>query len=531
MSRDHAEIPDDVLSLVDGYLAGELDEAGTADLDHALRESALARAYFVRYCKLETDLHATVRARAATSRALASIGEDDDAKDSWQEKRQTGVTTASPRSWWLRSRGWFAASLLLLIAGGLTIWFARPRTARSRPASTAEVAWLVNAQDCEWDAMAAGGLVPGRTLILHGGLAELHMGSGATVVLEGPAEMELVAGDTVRINHGKLAVRAEGSARGFQVLLPQGRLLDLGTEFGVNVDSDGSAKVVVFEGKIQASAGPGNAAITLTQSQSARVSHEGVKLTALAPAGTQPSDIARQIKRIPLPVARHVVIDFSEPAEGTLLDSAGRPTGLPHRLPGTGAQLPVQDPNLRLDASTGSLALTTTRSDLNHRFKLAEGEYLGLRLADLGFTGVEDFEVSVVVPNIPGLAAVGQFGLYAGSRNDLCIRGGLISQRTANRYSQFFVNNEAGLDQNAMYVGLVETGNDVRLTLRRRAGTYSLTVENLTSGASSTLSIRPLALLATERQMFVGFFGANPGSEERQTLSITELSATVWTKQ
>jgi hypothetical protein len=531
MSHDQTSIPDDVLRLIDGYLVGDLDEAATADLDHALRQSPAARAYFVRFCKLETDLHAALRARAATSRALTSIEIDDYAYEGRHENRPSGAAPASRQPWWRRSRGWIAASILVLIAGMAAVWSARPRAEKTRSVSTAEVAWLINAQDCDWDGMAAGGLVPGRTVILRRGLAELRMGNGATVVLEGPAEMELVASDAVRVSHGKLAVRAEGSARGFQVLLPQGRLRDLGTEFGVNVDRDGSAKVVVFEGKIQASAGPGNEAVTLTQSQSARVSHEGVKLTTGAPAGTQPSDIARQIKRIPFPVARRVVVDFSKPAEGTLLDSAGRPTGLPHRLPGTGAQLPVQDPNLRLDASTGSLALTTTRSDLNHRFKLAEGEYPGLRLTDLGFTGEEDFEVSVVVPDIPGLAAVGQFGLYAGSRNDLCIRGGLISQRTANRYSQFFVNNEAGLDQNAMYVGLVETGNDVRLTLRRRAGAYSLTVENLTSGASSALSIRPLASLATERQMFVGFFGANPGSEERQTLSITELSATVWTKQ
>jgi hypothetical protein len=529
MSLDPADIPDDVLRLVDGYLAGELDEAGTADLDRALREDTAGRAYFVRFCKLETDLQAAVRVRAASARALDALG-DEDGKSSRQEKRQAGASPASRRMW-RRSHGWLAASIVLLLAGGMAIWFPRPGTQGVPTASTAEVAWLVNAQDCEWDATASGGLVPGRALILRRGLAELRMADGATVVLEGPAEIALVARDAVRVGHGKLAVRADGNARGFQVLLPEGRVLDLGTEFGVNVDRDGSAKIVVFEGKVQASGGSGNAAVTLTQSQSARVSHDGVKLTAGASAGTQPSDFPRQIVRIPVPVARRVVVDFAKPAEGTQADGAGAPTGLTHRLPGTGGQLPVHDPNLRLDASTGSLALTTTRSDLNHRFKLPEGEYLGLRLSDLGFTGEEDFEVSVVVPNIPALAAVGQFGLYAGSRNDLCIRGGLISQRTANRYSQFFVNNVAGLDQNAMYVGLVETGNDVRLTLHRRAGSYSLTVENLTSGASSTLSIRPLATLAAERQMFVGIFGANTGSEERQTLSLTDLSATVWTKQ
>ena len=49
---------------------------------------------------------------------------------------------------------------------------------------------------------------------------------------------------------------------------------------------------------------------------------------------------------------------------------------------------------------------------------MSTGEYLGVRLADLGFTGTEDFEISATIPNIPGLKVVGQFGLYAGSRSD-----------------------------------------------------------------------------------------------------------------
>ena len=49
-------------------------------------------------------------------------------------------------------------------------------------------------------------------------------------------------------------------------------------------------------------------------------------------------------------------------------------------------------------------------------------------LAELGFTGREDFEISATIPDIPGLKEVGQFGLYAGSQSDTNIRGGLISR-------------------------------------------------------------------------------------------------------
>ena len=47
--------------------------------------------------------------------------------------------------------------------------------------------------------------------------------------------------------------------------------------------------------------------------------------------------------------------------------------------------------------------LRPTASDLHGQFMLDQGEYLGVRLADLGFTGDEDFSVSMTVVNIPQL--------------------------------------------------------------------------------------------------------------------------------
>jgi hypothetical protein len=67
------------------------------------------------------------------------------------------------------------------------------------------------------------------------------------------------------------------------------------------------------------------------------------------------------------------------------------------------------------------------------------------------------------------------------------------------------------------------------LTLKRVRGEYSLTVENLTAGSSSTLAIRHPDFLDGERELYVGLFGANTQSEVRKTLTIKEFSVTVWT--
>src|SRR5262249_42757931 len=160
--------------------------------------------------------------------------------------------------------------------------------------------------------------------------------------------------------------------------------------------------------------------------------------------------------------------------EGTVRDRNGVGTGLTHRLPGTGRRLPAQDPNLRLDPARGLLELTTTDSDLNTQYKLFQGEYLGVRLSDLGFTGKEDFAVTVTVLNIPDLEGISQFGLYAGARSDKNIRGGLhIEHKVPGQYTQFLVNNRVvgdkkkGIDTDPYRAGLIWTGTDLRLTLKR----------------------------------------------------------------
>ncbi len=198
-----------------------------------------------------------------------------------------------------------------------------------------------------------------------------------------------------------------------------------------------------------------------------------------------------------------------------------------HRLPGTGRRFKIRDENLKLAA--GHLELTTTNSDLNTQFKLEQGEYIGIKLTDLGFTGAEDFAVTVVVPSIPALQRVGQFGLYAGVKSDRNIRGGLLSRKEPEQYRQFLVQNHAGKDATPHFVGLTTAGDDLRLTLRREGKQYALTVENLTTRLSTILTMPQPAYLEGQREMYVGFFGANTQSEIRRTLVLKEFKATVWT--
>ena len=332
------------------------------------------------------------------------------------------------------------------------------------------------------------------------------------MLLQGPAELVLVSGSEARLVHGKLTARVPAAARGFTILSPQGKIVDLGTEFGLSVDEEGETTVRVFDGLVAAfpiDFGPQNRAVTIAQDQTARIDGRTVALNpALAQEGTP-----RFVRSIQPPrgvASRTFQLDFGHEVPGSLKDAEGRGIGLTHRLPGTGTALPVNDPNLRLEPAQRVLLLTTTRSDLNTQDRIATGEYLGFRLSDLGFTGQEDFEISTTIPKIPGLDVVGQFGLYVGTESASSIRGGMLSLDQPDRYHVFLVNNSQGIDKEPNEIGLMTTGDDLRLALRRTGGLYSLAVENLTRGSSNALTVTHPAFLDGRQDLYAGLFGATP---------------------
>ncbi|EMI57238.1 LamG-like jellyroll fold domain-containing protein [Rhodopirellula sallentina] len=107
---------------------------------------------------------------------------------------------------------------------------------------------LVGEQTSDW---ATGKTVPPGVLTWDSGLLQLEFYAGATVVAEGPAEMEILDESHVICRSGRLRVHVPKPARGFSVLAPSIELVDLGTEFGLDVLQNGDAEVHVFDGKVE----------------------------------------------------------------------------------------------------------------------------------------------------------------------------------------------------------------------------------------------------------------------------------------
>jgi hypothetical protein len=533
---DLGEQSDEFFDLVDRYCSDLIDEDELTRLEAILLGSEPARQQFVAYFHHHTEIQFAVRAGQAANAVLGQLSQRIDPLPG----------AASPGRPWFRRRSlrWVAGLAVSVISVATVVGLARlnrstvpPRSgvATDAKASGSNIAWLVNAQDCRWagtEQTPGRDMRAGKTLRLERGLAEIEFEGGARVILQGPAGLELVSGTCARLLLGTLTARVSAGARGFAVLAPRGKVVDLGTEFGLSVDDRGATTVRVFTGKVEAFSlaadRRSDRGVTIHQDQTAQIDGHTVALESTGPE----KDAIRYVRAIvPPPVLkpRSLRLDFTQPAGGGIRDVNGQGIGLTHRLPGTGSALPVSDSNLRLRSDRNALELTTTRSDINTQERMSTGEYLGFRLADLGFTGKEDFEISATIPNIPGLKVVGQFGLYAGSRSDQNIRGGLISWPQPDTYRLFLVNNAQGIDTDLYEVGLMTTGDDLRLTLRRIGGRYSLVVDNLTRNSSSTLTIAHPAFLDGESDLYAGLFGANTQSDLCKTLTIREVKATVWT--
>jgi hypothetical protein len=99
---------------------------------------------------------------------------------------------------------------------------------------------------------AEGDLVATARLILRSGRITLGLLTGVTLTLEGPADLELLSVDRVHCRRGKLRTHVPRGAEGFIVSTPGSAVVDLGTEFGLNVGDDGKAHVMVFKGEAEA---------------------------------------------------------------------------------------------------------------------------------------------------------------------------------------------------------------------------------------------------------------------------------------
>ncbi|QDT02851.1 FecR protein [Rubripirellula lacrimiformis] len=116
------------------------------------------------------------------------------------------------------------------------------------------IALVTRLVDAQWqdseDSFRVGDAVSPGPMSLKSGFAQIEFFCGATVVLEGPAELEMLSATQARFRHGRLRAQVPPAARGFEILMDEMKVVDLGTEFGISLSPD-HADVQVFDGEVE----------------------------------------------------------------------------------------------------------------------------------------------------------------------------------------------------------------------------------------------------------------------------------------
>ena len=219
--------------LIDALLEGDISEADFLRLEAELQVNPEARQAYYDRQTLSTLLQVETEGLADTLLPMP----------------------APPRSRrrWLGIAG--IAALLALSASGILLgWFAgkdAPETVSAEPGATG-FAVMAGQAETIWDgvALSRGDLVPEGELLLQSGTAQIELFSGVTVIVEGAARFEVVSPMEMIVTRGKIRAHVPEPAKGFRLRTTAGEIVDLGTEFAVDVTPE-HADVHVLDGEVE----------------------------------------------------------------------------------------------------------------------------------------------------------------------------------------------------------------------------------------------------------------------------------------
>lgn len=212
---------------------------------------------------LEDELRGSAETRAFFARALHQRAElcfDD----SWHSQESAGAATVATRSaakrvWWRYAAT--AAAAACVTFGALWLQTGRDGT----------VATLIRSQQCQWagsslPTVEGARLKPGMLDLIEG-LAVLRFDSGAELVLEAPATVEVLDAMNCRLRRGTLVAEVPPQAKGFSIDTKEAKVIDWGTKFGLSADADGKYMVRVLEGLVEVDGKDGSASKKLEKGE------------------------------------------------------------------------------------------------------------------------------------------------------------------------------------------------------------------------------------------------------------------------
>ncbi len=100
-----------------------------------------------------------------------------------------------------------------------------------------------------------GRICASETFYLAKGLVEIKTDNNVDLIIEGPAEFDFTKEGDLRLDQGKVYAVVPAEGIGFTVTTPTSKIIDLGTEFGVQTRGIESTEMHVYKGKVTLLAG------------------------------------------------------------------------------------------------------------------------------------------------------------------------------------------------------------------------------------------------------------------------------------
>lgn len=229
-----AASPDKLHDRILGLLDGTLDSAGIQQLDAELKASREARDLFRQLATLHSALEEQGEAKFRMARTLIPM-------ERLLADQRRGIVRKS-----------LVAAAAVLLLSALALWVKmvprEPATLGEFRVGSGAVFSVQHSEDRE--TTTGNELGEGSRLRLGQGTIEVKLVSGVRCVLEGPADLTLLADKRVRLPKGSAWFEVPPPAVGFTVETPQLIAEDLGTRFGVLARPDQGDQVHVIGGSV-----------------------------------------------------------------------------------------------------------------------------------------------------------------------------------------------------------------------------------------------------------------------------------------
>lgn len=223
---------DDFQELLNKYCNGIADKNEFAKLEKAMLENEELRREYLSFMNLDTALRNEAEKPESTEQEISS---------SVKPVIKTVIA--------------LAAAIIILLSLNLTFLLKNNKQIQadaSEPLQRgiAVITKSINISNPSVN-LSEGSTVETGKLEFDEGLLQLEMFSGVTLIIQGPAKVHLQDTMNLVCDLGKIRARVPEQAKGFKIFTKDAHIVDLGTEFGIDVNSSGKSNLYVYEGEVE----------------------------------------------------------------------------------------------------------------------------------------------------------------------------------------------------------------------------------------------------------------------------------------